>query len=174
MKSLNFVASDEKSFLHMCEGCMRFLALFFVPLLALFGKVEAEMRPFPGYVNMVGGVVTITFQPKVSGGTGGSWQASVISPGGTIFSTSEVPYNSLDNVVLEVKWDGDLVELGSYAIQLKNNIVHDGETDFLSAIQVTSTIPGLYPTTFRHITPSFQGEAVEMFLRVTRCEDSET
>jgi hypothetical protein len=152
---------------------MRFLVVMFVTLLSLFAYVEAEERGVPGYVNLIEGTFTVTFTPKSSGGTGGFWRAAVVSPSGQMFATAEIPYDSLDPVSLLVTIDGLSVELGTYAILVRNEIVHEGLTDLMDSVSVTTTIPNLCNVGYHNIASSLQGEAVEMFLRILKCTCSE-
>jgi hypothetical protein len=139
---------------------------FFAPAITLLLVLTGLYGWGSEYVPLVEGTLTFTFQPTgSSGGTGGTWQAVVITPDGERIAGDAISYSQTDPVVLEVSCVGSgYTEVGSYGVELKNNIV-GSSSPFLSSFSVTCDCPVLDwdIITYKDIPTSANGENTMMY-----------
>lgn len=139
---------------------------FFASLVTLLTVVTGLYAWGSDYVPIVEGTLTFTFQPSgTSGGSDGTWQAIIVTPDGERIPGTEISYSQTDPVVMEVSCIGSgFTEIGSYGIELKNNIV-DSESPFLSSISVACNCDtlGWDTITYKNIPASAYGENTVMY-----------
>jgi len=133
------------------------------------GCVFAYARPIPGCTQKIAGSTTVHFNPQRSGGEKGTWQAVIISPTGRQFSGPRVRYDDVDSVSVPVFWDSDVIETGTYSIEIKNDIKNDLPSCFLSSIVVEGAFSGQTDLTFRDIPALFRGESTVFLFHVGSC-----
>jgi hypothetical protein len=110
----------------------------------------------------VNGSLIFSFYPT---GTekGGTWTPVILTPSGEYISGEPVLYDSTDRVDLKISCClGVSVELGVYAVELKNNLTGSVDGVFLNKIVVTPTIPTIHfdIITYKSIPVSSKGENV--------------
>lgn len=141
----------------------------FAPMIALLLTVTGLYGWGSDYVPLVEGTLTFTFTPTgTSGGTSGTWQPVIIAPDGERIPGDEISYDQATPVVMEVSFCGSgYTEVGSYGIELKNNIV-DSASPFLSTVSVVCNCPVLSwdTITYRDIPTSEYGENTMMYYLV--------
>jgi hypothetical protein len=138
---------------------------YFASIVALMLSVTTLYGWGSDYVPLVEGTLTFTFQPQDSGGTDGTWQAVIITPDGERISGDAVAYSVTDPYVMEVSCvSSGFTEVGSYGVELKNNIV-DSATPFLSSITVECNCPTLSWDTisYKNMPTSSNGENTVMY-----------
>ena len=83
----------------------------------------------------VPGSLQVSYIPKESGGTSGTWEVVVFCPYGETFSTGQVDISSTDTRASSVMPIEGFIAIGTYIIELKSNIV-DPTDSFLSSITI--------------------------------------
>lgn len=128
-----------------------FLCLFLGAI--MLSSMYGEYSSGPAWSSSISGSLSVTFYPKFSGGSSGSWQPTIITPDGIRHPGPEVNFDSLDPVTLRL--EGSWLTVGSYGIEVKSNISGTGALDFLSFVSVNNSGDVV---SYRNISPLQQGE----------------
>jgi hypothetical protein len=114
----------------------------------------------PGII-LIEGHLIFSLYPKASGGTDGSWQPVIISPFGERIAGPNVPFDSLDPVVMNICVpDNGFLQTGFFGIQINNNIENASPSNFIDSITVALDSEDYVwdMLRIRDIPPSMQGE----------------